>query len=67
MAIKPISFAAEEPVSLEEAKAHLRIDHDDEDARISALISAARTYVEKQTNLALATKSYRVTVDSFPT
>lgn len=38
---------ANEPVSLEEAKRHLRVMHDDDDAYIGALISTARDHVEK--------------------
>jgi len=67
MATKPVTFPAVEPVSLAEAKAHLRIDHPDEDAHIGSLISAARKYIEKQTQRALATQTYRTTLDSFPT
>ena len=33
-------------ITLEQAKVHLRIDHDDEDGYIESLIAAAQEYVE---------------------
>lgn len=66
MATKPLTFPAAEPVSLSEAKAHLRIDHADEDTYIGSLISAARAYFETQCQKAFATQSYLLTLDSFP-
>jgi len=39
-----------EPVSLEEAKAHLRVDTSDEDDYITSLISVAREYIDNYTD-----------------
>lgn len=46
--------ATVEPLTLEEAKAHLRVEDTDSDTLITALISAARGYVEQVTGLRLA-------------
>jgi len=45
-----ITAATVEPVTLAEAKAHLRIDNADSDTEISAMISAARDSIEQQCN-----------------
>jgi uncharacterized phiE125 gp8 family phage protein len=57
---------AVEPVSLDEAKAFLRIEHDDDDDVITALIAGARLYAEAQTRRALITQSWRLTRDAWP-
>jgi uncharacterized phiE125 gp8 family phage protein len=58
---------AVEPVTLSETKAHLRVDHDAEDALISGLIRAARDEVEKSTGTALIDQTWRLTLDDWPT
>lgn len=66
MALKLITPPTEEPITLAEAKAHLRVDFTDEDSIISSLITVARSHVEMLTQRALVTQSWRYTLDSFP-
>lgn len=55
-----------EPITLSEAKAHLRVDTTAEDVLISCLIQAAREYAETFTNRALVTQTYDLILDGFP-
>ena len=55
-----------EPITLAEAKAHLRLDTSDEDALLSALIRTARDYLEGQTGLCLVTRLLRLYLDDWP-
>ncbi len=55
-----------EPVTLAEAKVYLRIDTSDDDATISALITAAREYCESFQNRAYITQTWELSFDSFP-
>lgn len=67
MAIRLITAPAAEPVTLSEAKAHLRVDHTEEDALISALIQASRIYCEQFTARAFITQTWELVLDTFPT
>jgi uncharacterized phiE125 gp8 family phage protein len=57
---------AAEPVSLAEAKAHLRIMHADEDAFISTLIKTARQQLEARTGLGFITQAWSLFLDDWP-
>jgi uncharacterized phiE125 gp8 family phage protein len=55
-----------EPVSLSEAKQHLRVDTEDDDTYITGLITAARQWVEEYLDRALVTQQLTMRVDTFP-
>lgn len=58
-----------EPVSLEDAKAYLRIDSENdviEDAYVSSLITAAREYCESYQNRAYITQTWEMGLSGFP-
>jgi hypothetical protein len=55
-----------EPITLAQAKQHLRIDFTYDDDYISALITAARQRVEKMMNRAIFNRSMLLTLDYFP-
>lgn len=54
------------PVSVSDAKEHLRVTDDEEDAYIRALIMAARDYAETATRQQLVSRDYAETLDNFP-
>jgi len=55
-----------EPVALADAKHFLRVEHNDDDDVITALIAAARVHVEAKTRRALITQGWRLTRDVWP-
>ena len=55
-----------EPLTKDEAKFNLHVAHDADDARIRALITAAREYVEVWTGRALIPQSIVFKLDRFP-
>lgn len=61
-----ITPPAIEPLTLAEAKEHLKIDHGDEDTYISGLIAASRTYAERYTKLALIEQTWQWMLDRWP-
>jgi len=55
-----------EPLSLTEAKAHLRYEESDKDTDIEALIVMARQACEVATNRAMLTQDWVLALDGFP-
>lgn len=54
-----------EPISLETAKAHIRIDHNDDDNYILDLITAARQAVENHIRVSLMPQTRLLTMNEF--
>lgn len=69
MALQLITPPAVQPISLAEAKAHLRVDHTDEDTLIELLIQAATAYADGAGGFlgrALVTQTWDLVLDEFP-
>jgi uncharacterized phiE125 gp8 family phage protein len=55
-----LTAPAVEPVSLDEARAFLRVEHSDDDEVIAALTAGARIHVEAATRRGLIMQSWRL-------
>lgn len=66
MPLQLVTPPAEEPVSLAEAKQHLRVDGGDDDLLIGSLIIAARQAAETKTGRQLITARWKLVLDAFP-
>lgn len=63
--ITEVTAPTVEPISLTTAKAHLKIDGTDEDTLITAMIKAARQWLEKEYQISLVQRTYRADVEGF--
>ena len=68
LSYRQLSQPTIEPVTLAQAKTHLRIDDTftDDDAYVSALIMAARQYIEAYAHRAIFNRRVLLTLDYFP-
>jgi uncharacterized phiE125 gp8 family phage protein len=55
-----------EPLTLTEAKAHLRVEHNDDSDVITGLVKGARSHIEIATRRALITQRWRLVRDYWP-
>lgn len=66
MALKLKTAPASEPVSLDEAKDHLRVTGSDDDSLIASLITMARERAESICGRALITQTWELYLNEFP-
>lgn len=65
MGLRRTTQPAIEPVTLDQAKSHLRVDVDDDDALIQDLIVTSRITCEKLLRRSLISSEWTLTLDSF--
>lgn len=61
-----VTAATEDPISIGDARAHLRVDGSDEDILITSHVQAATAWVENYTRRALVTQTWELWMDAFP-
>ncbi len=66
MALSPVTAPTAEPITLSEAKTHLRVDVTDDDTLITALITAARQYAETFQRRVYITQTWELILDAWP-
>lgn len=66
MPLELVTPPATEPVTLSDAKLHLKVDTTDDDALITSLITAARARAEWHTGRAFITQSWTLWLDAWP-
>lgn len=64
MSLRLIEPAIDLAVTLAEAKAHLRVTHNEEDGMITAMIHAATAVAEQETGRAIMEQTWELTLDS---
>lgn len=65
--LRQVTGPAAEPIHVERAKQHLRIDHDHEDEYIAGLVAAARAHAEVYRSEVFVTQKFELILDRFPT
>lgn len=66
MLVRVVTPPAAEPVSLAEAKEHLRLETAEDDAYVTTLIQAARQYIEEVCWRGIVTQTLELVLDGFP-
>jgi uncharacterized phiE125 gp8 family phage protein len=67
MGLQLLTPPAQEPISIGEAKEHLRVTQDTENTLIDVMISAARERAELVSRRALVTQTWKYVTDAWPT
>lgn len=63
MPLSLVTGPTTEPVTLDEQKAHMRLDGDDDDAYVQSCIAAARQWIEGQTHRAIMPQTWDYNID----
>ena len=64
--IETVTGPAEEPLTLANARDHLRVDQDYEDAKVASYIVAARSHIERVTGCRFRPQTVRAWFDAWP-